>query len=98
MSNLNREIISEFAEIFYHQRDVRRAFDLHVSEQQYIQHNPTIANGREAAINALHDKFYPSIGCAPCTRAISLGEDVRSGRWWWESPELKECGLHVKAD
>ena len=47
--------------------------------------------------NALHDKFYPSIGCAPCTRAISLGEDVRSGRWWWESPELKECGLHVKA-
>ncbi|HSG22172.1 MAG TPA: phosphoadenylyl-sulfate reductase [Azonexus sp.] len=47
--------------------------------------------------NALHDKFYPSIGCAPCTRAISMGEDVRSGRWWWESPELKECGLHVKA-
>lgn len=46
--------------------------------------------------NALHDKFYPSIGCAPCTRAISLGEDVRSGRWWWESPELKECGLHIK--
>ncbi|WP_170873101.1 phosphoadenylyl-sulfate reductase [Azonexus hydrophilus] len=46
--------------------------------------------------NALHDKFYPSIGCAPCTRAISLGEDVRSGRWWWENPESKECGLHVK--
>ena len=46
--------------------------------------------------NALHDKFYPSIGCAPCTRAISPGEDVRSGRWWWENPESKECGLHVK--
>lgn len=46
--------------------------------------------------NALHDKFFPSIGCAPCTRAISLGEDVRSGRWWWESPDSKECGLHVK--
>ncbi len=46
--------------------------------------------------NALHDKFFPSIGCAPCTRAISLGEDVRAGRWWWESPELKECGLHIK--
>ena len=46
--------------------------------------------------NALHDKFYPSIGCAPCTRAISIGEDVRAGRWWWESPESKECGLHVK--
>ena len=47
--------------------------------------------------NALHEKFYPSIGCAPCTRAISLGEDIRSGRWWWENPESKECGLHVKA-
>lgn len=45
--------------------------------------------------NALHDKFYPSIGCAPCTRAISPGEDVRAGRWWWENPESKECGLHV---
>ena len=46
--------------------------------------------------NALHDKFYPSIGCAPCTRAITPGEDIRSGRWWWENPESKECGLHVK--
>ena len=46
--------------------------------------------------NALHDQFYPSIGCAPCTRAISPGEDVRAGRWWWENPETKECGLHVK--
>lgn len=47
--------------------------------------------------NALHDKFYPSIGCAPCTRAVTPGEDIRSGRWWWENPESKECGLHVKA-
>jgi phosphoadenosine phosphosulfate reductase len=46
--------------------------------------------------NALHDKHYPSIGCAPCTRAIAAGEDVRAGRWWWESPESKECGLHIK--
>ena len=46
--------------------------------------------------NALHDRFYPSIGCAPCTRAVALGEDIRAGRWWWESPESKECGLHVK--
>jgi phosphoadenosine phosphosulfate reductase len=44
--------------------------------------------------NALHDKGFPSIGCAPCTRAIKPGEDVRAGRWWWESPEQKECGLH----
>jgi len=46
--------------------------------------------------NALHDRFYPSIGCAPCTRSVTPGEDVRSGRWWWENPESKECGLHVK--
>jgi len=45
--------------------------------------------------NALHDQFYPSIGCAPCTRAITPGEDIRAGRWWWENPENKECGLHV---
>lgn len=46
--------------------------------------------------NALHDKFYPSIGCAPCTRAVTPGEDIRSGRWWWENADLKECGLHPK--
>ena len=50
----------------------------------------------EVPYNALHDQFYPSIGCAPCTRAIAVGEDVRAGRWWWENPETKECGLHVK--
>ena len=46
--------------------------------------------------NALHDRFYPSIGCAPCTRPITPGEDVRAGRWWWEHPQSKECGLHVE--
>lgn len=46
--------------------------------------------------NALHDQHYPSIGCAPCTRAIAMGEDVRAGRWWWEDEAGKECGLHVK--
>ncbi len=45
--------------------------------------------------NKLHDQFYPSLGCAPCTRSISPGEDIRAGRWWWENPESKECGLHV---
>ncbi|MGH6622677.1 MAG: phosphoadenylyl-sulfate reductase [Burkholderiaceae bacterium] len=44
--------------------------------------------------NELHDRFYPSIGCAPCTRAITPGEDIRAGRWWWESADAKECGLH----
>jgi len=45
--------------------------------------------------NALHDRGFPSIGCSPCTRAIQPGEDTRAGRWWWENPEQKECGLHV---
>jgi phosphoadenosine phosphosulfate reductase len=48
------------------------------------------------AYNPLHDEFFPSIGCAPCTRAIALGEDFRAGRWWWEDETAKECGLHVK--
>ncbi len=46
--------------------------------------------------NKLHDLGYPSIGCEPCTRAIKDGEDIRAGRWWWENPEHKECGLHKK--
>jgi len=45
--------------------------------------------------NALHDRGYPSIGCAPCTRAIEPGQDFRAGRWWWEDTGAKECGLHV---
>ena len=44
--------------------------------------------------NPLHDEFFPSIGCAPCTRAIAVGEDSRAGRWWWEDETAKECGLH----
>jgi phosphoadenosine phosphosulfate reductase len=54
----------------------------------------------QVAYNPLHDAFFPSIGCEPCTRAISLGEDFRAGRWWWEAEleggAAKECGLHVK--
>lgn len=46
--------------------------------------------------NKLHDQGFPSIGCQPCTRAIIPGEDVRAGRWWWENPETRECGLHKK--
>jgi phosphoadenosine phosphosulfate reductase len=44
--------------------------------------------------NVLHGKGFPSIGCQPCTRAVQEGEDIRAGRWWWENPEHKECGLH----
>ena len=55
---------------------------------QYIKEN-------DVPYNALHDQGFPSIGCSPCTRAISQGENERAGRWWWEDPETKECGLHV---
>ena len=50
----------------------------------------------EVPYNKLHDLGYPSIGCAPCTRAIKPWEDIRAGRWWWEQPETKECGLHMR--
>ena len=55
----------------------------------YIKHH-------HVPYNTLHDQGYASIGCAPCTRAIKSGEDIRAGRWWWETPETKECGLHIK--
>ena len=58
--------------------------------EEYIKIN-------DVPINALHKKNYPSIGCAPCTRSIEKGEDIRSGRWWWENPEHKECGLHPRS-
>ncbi|QSH42056.1 phosphoadenylyl-sulfate reductase [Lentisphaerota bacterium ZTH] len=61
------------------------------SEQQvwdYIHTN-------KVPYNELHDQGFPSIGCACCTRAVNTGEDIRSGRWWWETPEQKECGLHI---
>jgi len=81
-----------------------RAFD---DDHQLMKFNPLL-DWTEADVwqylrdnavpyNTLHDQHYPSIGCAPCTRAISAGEDVRAGRWWWENPETKECGLHVRS-
>jgi phosphoadenosine phosphosulfate reductase len=56
---------------------------------RYVRHH-------KVPYNALHDLGYPSIGCAPCTRAVQPGEDVRAGRWWWEHADHKECGLHPR--
>jgi phosphoadenosine phosphosulfate reductase len=52
------------------------------------------ADAQRVPVHPLHKKGYPSIGCAPCTRAVKPGEHPRAGRWWWENPESKECGLH----
>lgn len=54
-----------------------------------------VIRGLGIPYNPLHDRGYPSIGCEPCTRAVKPGEDVRAGRWWWESSDSKECGLHA---
>lgn len=53
-------------------------------------------NEHHVPYNPLHDQGFPSIGCEPCTRAVRIGEHIRAGRWWWEDPEHKECGLHKK--
>ena len=58
----------------------------------------TYVRAFDVPYNALHDQGYRSIGCAPCTRPTVAGEDVRAGRWWWEQPEARECGLHVEPD
>lgn len=52
------------------------------------------ADARRVPVHPLHRRGYPSIGCAPCTRAVAPGQDPRAGRWWWENPDSKECGLH----
>jgi len=65
---------------------------IHFTEDQvwdYIKKN-------HVPYNKLHDQGFPSIGCQPCTRAVQPGEDIRAGRWWWENPDQKECGLHKR--
>lgn len=64
------------------------------TQQQVLDHAET----RRLPVNPLHRQGYPSIGCAPCTRSISSGEDERAGRWWWEDPAHKECGLHRRLE
>jgi phosphoadenosine phosphosulfate reductase len=65
---------------------------LHWSEKEIWRY----IDEHKVPYNKLHKLGYPSIGCAPCSRAVKEGEDIRSGRWWWENPEHKECGLHLK--
>ena len=62
------------------------------SDDQVIRY----ATENRVPVNRLHRQGYSSIGCAPCTRAVQTGEHPRAGRWWWENPEHKECGLHKR--
>jgi len=55
----------------------------------------TYIRTHDVPVNRLHAQGYPSVGCEPCSRAIQAGDDMRAGRWWWEHPETKECGIHV---
>jgi phosphoadenosine phosphosulfate reductase len=65
---------------------------IHYSEEEIWG----VIKTNDVPYNKLHDRGYPSIGCAPCTRAVKENEDIRSGRWWWENKEHKECGLHQR--
>lgn len=85
-------------------RSLAAAFELDWANGGILKVNPLIdwtledtwayVKAHGIPVNPLHAQGFPSIGCAPCTRAIASGEDPRAGRWWWEAPEHKECGLH----
>ncbi|MDI4633850.1 phosphoadenylyl-sulfate reductase [Pelomonas sp. V22] len=94
ITGLRREQSSNRAEVPFSEPDGQGRIKLNVLAEwswadvwHYIEKN-------DVPYNALHDKFMPSIGCEPCTRAIAVGEDFRAGRWWWEDENAKECGLH----
>jgi phosphoadenosine phosphosulfate reductase len=92
------------------QAPTRTALDIqeHDAAHDMVKFNPladwteedvwAVVRARDIPYNALHDQGYRSIGCAPCTRPTVSGEDVRAGRWWWEQPQSRECGLHVAAE
>ena len=86
------------------QSQARAAVPILAAEGERLKFNPiadwskdqvaAYVSANAVPYNALHDRGFPSIGCAPCTRAIKVGEDDRAGRWWWENDARKECGLH----
>jgi len=95
VTGLRREQSANRAEVPFHERDKagRTKFNpLADWSWNDVWHYLAI---HDVPYNELHDQFFPSIGCAPCTRAIAVGEDFRAGRWWWEDEKAKECGLHV---
>jgi phosphoadenosine phosphosulfate reductase len=86
----NRNMMSEFE-----YDNVRRIYKYHPLFQWSLDDVEDFVKQNNVPYNSLHDKGYPSIGCEPCTRAVLKGQDIRSGRWWWENDGPKECGCHV---
>lgn len=98
MVGLRREHSPTRAEVPRVERDASQGGLWKLSPLAHLGDDETWALAREldVPVHPLHQRGYPSIGCAPCTRAVQPGEPVRAGRWWWEDPSLKECGLHAR--
>ncbi len=96
VTGLRREQSAQRGEVPFHERDAAGRIKFNpLADWNWADVWHYIAT-HGVPYNELHDQFFPSIGCAPCTRAIAVGEDFRAGRWWWENEDAKECGLHVK--
>jgi phosphoadenosine phosphosulfate reductase len=96
VTGLRREQSQARGEVPFHDRDDAGRLKLNaLADWRWADVWQHIAT-HDVPYNPLHDQFMPSIGCAPCTRAIAVGEPFRAGRWWWEDEAQKECGLHVK--
>jgi phosphoadenosine phosphosulfate reductase len=95
VTGLRREQSANRGEVPFHERDSAGRIKFNpLADWSWNDVWHYIAK-HDVPYNELHDQFFPSIGCEPCTRAIAVGEDFRAGRWWWESEDAKECGLHV---
>jgi phosphoadenosine phosphosulfate reductase len=94
ITGLRRDQSDHRAEVPFHESDVDgrdKYYPLADWSEDDVWH---YVQAHDVPYNALHDQGYPSIGCQPCTRAVSPGEDFRAGRWWWEQGDARECGLH----
>jgi phosphoadenosine phosphosulfate reductase len=95
VTGLRREQSANRGEVPFHERDSAGRIKFNpLADWSWNDVWHYIA-AHDVPYNELHDQFFPSIGCEPCTRAIAVGEDFRAGRWWWEEEKAKECGLHV---
>lgn len=96
ITGIRREQSAERATLPETERDEARGLEkVHLLIEWTSAEIMDFIKRHDVPYNALHDQGYPSIGCAPCTRAILPGEDERAGRWWWESTSTRECGLHL---